>query len=218
MEKIDLSSLYSLQDKVLELVFSMETGFYLTGGTCLHRFYHEDRYSVDLDLFSSDNTLFRQDTRSIFMALKDAGVRFEPIVDTRDFVRIIAEDELKIDLVNDRVFRVGKNIRHKSGIMLDNIQNISANKICAVLGRDDPKDVFDLYSINVRHLPDWSKTIAHAAKKCVIDPETLYFRLNSFPFELIEIVHVVSRDFVAKMKQEYNSMVRDITGWQRDGL
>lgn len=214
MEEINLRSLYSLQDKVLESVFSLESGFYLTGGTCLHRFYHEDRYSVDLDLFSSDNNLFRQDSRNVLKALERMNVRFELIVDTRDFVRIVAEEELNIDLVNDRVFRVGKSIRHKSGILLDNIQNISGNKICAVLGRDDPKDVFDLYSINVRHSPDWPMIMDYAAKKCVIDPETLYFRLNSFPLELIEMVHVVNRDFLDRLKEEYNSMVRDITGWQ----
>lgn len=214
MEEIDIRSLYSLQDKVLSLVFSLESGFYLTGGTCLHRFYHEDRYSVDLDLFSSDNNLFRQDSRNVLKALEVAKIRFELIVDTRDFIRITAEDELGIDLVNDRVFRAGESIRHKSGILLDNIQNISANKICAVLGRDDPKDVFDLYSINVRHSPDWCRILDYAAKKCVIDPEMLCFRLNSFPLELIEMVNVVSRDFVDRMKQEYHSMVRDIIGWQ----
>lgn len=31
--------LYALQDKVLGIVFSEETPFYLTGGTALHRFY-----------------------------------------------------------------------------------------------------------------------------------------------------------------------------------
>ena len=37
--------LYALQDRVLGLVFSEETPFYLTGGTALHRFYCKARYS-----------------------------------------------------------------------------------------------------------------------------------------------------------------------------
>ena len=42
-----------LQDRVLELIFSQEQEFYLTGGTCLSRFYQEKRYSDDLDFLHS---------------------------------------------------------------------------------------------------------------------------------------------------------------------
>ena len=42
--------LYKLQDKVLDVVFSAENIFYLTGGTCLSRFYKEKRYSDDFEL------------------------------------------------------------------------------------------------------------------------------------------------------------------------
>ena len=47
----DYAQLYALQDKVLKIIFTEETPFYLTGGTALHRFYCEHRYSDDLDLF-----------------------------------------------------------------------------------------------------------------------------------------------------------------------
>ncbi len=50
--KIDFERLYALQDSVLETVFSTETEFYLTGGTCLSRFYQAKRYSDDLDFFA----------------------------------------------------------------------------------------------------------------------------------------------------------------------
>ena len=212
MEKIDFRPLYLLQDRLLESVFALDTGFYLTGGTCLHRFYHEDRYSVDLDLFTSDNTMFRQDVRKIIDAFNRAGINHLLNVDTRDFVRIVAEKALQVDMVNDRVFRAGQSLRLESGIILDNIQNISANKICAVLGRDDPKDIFDLYAINIRHAPDWPVILDYAARKCAFDPETLRFRLNSFPLELIDMVHAVDTGFVERIKQEYDRMVRDIAG------
>lgn len=52
MDSLDYKQLYALQDKVLEVVFSVENIFYLTGGTCLSRFYKEKRYSDDLDFFS----------------------------------------------------------------------------------------------------------------------------------------------------------------------
>lgn len=48
LQEMMYTELYDLQDRVLETVFSIESGFYLTGGTCLHRFYYNKRYSDDL--------------------------------------------------------------------------------------------------------------------------------------------------------------------------
>ena len=42
-------TLYPLQDKVLKLIDSLQTPFYLTGGTALSRCYFNHRYSYDLD-------------------------------------------------------------------------------------------------------------------------------------------------------------------------
>ena len=39
METLAYPELFALQDQVLSTVFSVETSFYLTGGTCLHRFH-----------------------------------------------------------------------------------------------------------------------------------------------------------------------------------
>ena len=56
MGGLDYSKLYKLQDRVLSLVFEVENEFYLTGGTCLSRFYIEKRYSDErlLDDFDND--------------------------------------------------------------------------------------------------------------------------------------------------------------------
>ncbi len=47
-----------LQDKFLEQFFGSEFGsrFYLTGGTALARFYFQHRDSLDLDLFTNDQS------------------------------------------------------------------------------------------------------------------------------------------------------------------
>lgn len=44
MGSLDYDKLYSLQDKVLQVVFDTEQEFYLTSGTCLSRFFVENRY------------------------------------------------------------------------------------------------------------------------------------------------------------------------------
>jgi predicted nucleotidyltransferase component of viral defense system len=51
----DYRGLYALQDLVLDKVFELDNDFYLTGGTALHRFYYNLRYSDDLDFFVSNS-------------------------------------------------------------------------------------------------------------------------------------------------------------------
>jgi len=65
METLAYPELFALQDQVLSTVFSVETSFYLTGGTCLHRFHCQRRHSIDLDLFTNDPALFRDDVRTV---------------------------------------------------------------------------------------------------------------------------------------------------------
>jgi len=114
---MDYEALYSLQDRVLEALFGDETQFYLTGGTCLHRFHANKRYSDDLVLFTSDNTLYRDEVRRALNSIARAGFETDTSVDSRDFVRIFVDKRLKVDF---------------------------ANKLCALIGRDEPKDVFDI--------------------------------------------------------------------------
>ncbi len=213
MEEIDLKQLYELQDQVLEAVFSADTTFYLTGGTCLHRFYFPERYSVDLDLFTNETALFREDVRDLLKRLDQKSIQYESVTDFRDFVRIMAEKKLRVDLICDRVYRSGKIVRTKEGVALDNLLNLCANKVCAILGRDEPKDVFDLYTI-YRHDPqDWAMVTAEAGKKCVLDPETFAFRLDSFPVELVESLHVMDKNIIKGFKQDYPTMVRELSGF-----
>jgi predicted nucleotidyltransferase component of viral defense system len=210
MAALNYTNIYALQDKGLAVIFSTETTFYLTGGTCLNRFYHNRRYSDDLDLFTNENALFRDDVRILLDTLKSASLPYAIQVDTRDFVRLFIEERLQLDLVNDRVYRYGKSIRSPLGIVLDNELNICANKLCAIIGRDDPKDMFDLYTIFKKGKIDWKTVITAAAKKCVLDPEVLEYRLSSFPLELLDLLAVVDPTTVSEMKQGYPRMVEHI--------
>ena len=210
MAALNYTNIYALQDKVLAPIFSAETTFYLTGGTCLNRFYHNRRYSNDLDLFTNENALFRDDVRILLDALTSASLSYAIQVDTRDFVRLFIQDELQLDLINDRVYRYGKSIHSPLGIVLDNELNICANKLCAIIGRDDPKDMFDLYTIFKKGKLDWKIAITAAAKKCVLDPEVLEYRLSSFPLELLDLLAVVDPTTVSEMKQGYLHMLEHI--------
>ncbi len=71
MEKaVDFSTMYNLQDLFLQVVFSLQNNFYLTGGTALHRFYYKLRYSDDLDFFTHNDMLFGESINEIMDNLK----------------------------------------------------------------------------------------------------------------------------------------------------
>jgi len=210
METLAYPELFALQDQVLSTVFSVETSFYLTGGTCLHRFHYQRRHSVDLDLFTNDPALFREDVRTVQEALSSASLSHTPQVDSRDFVRLWIQPGLQLDLVNDRVYRHGKSVLSPQGMVLDNEVNICANKLCAILGRDDPKDMFDLYTVFEHGRIDWGTAMDAAARKCVLDPEILELRLSSFPLELLDLLALPEPGALHEMKQGYPRMVEHL--------
>jgi len=103
MGSIDYTELYQLQDEILKIIFAHEDMFYLTGGTCLGRFYQEKRYSDDLDFFADNEPRFNLAVKNIKLILqKDYLIKTE--TDSKDFIRIKVENLLQIDFVNDRDF------------------------------------------------------------------------------------------------------------------
>lgn len=215
----DYAQLYALQDKVLKIIFTEETPFYLTGGTALHRFYCERRYSDDLDLFMQGQPYFYDEAKALIYNLqKDFTV--ETLVNAKDFLRIKI-DNLKIDFVNDRVYRYGKS-NIKDRIAVDNVYNILANKLTAVLGRDEEKDVFDIVSICLMYDFNWADILDAAHEKEGFDDYVLIERLRSFPLVWLKNLKLIKKtDITDKMidimcsdikEKNGNSLVRKNAG------
>jgi lipopolysaccharide biosynthesis regulator YciM len=72
--------------------------------------------------------------------------------------------------------------------------------------------MFDLYTIYIKENIDWKTAIEAASKKCVIDPETVEYRLSTFPLELLNLLKVVDPELINDMKNNYAGMVKHITG------
>ena len=185
MEEIDYQRLYLLQDKVLKLVADLDNDFYLTGGTALHRFYYDARYSDDLDFFVSSGVNFAEDVQEVVETLKSQNYRVREDVKARDFYRVMVDDFLQLDFVNDRVYRYKKS-EIINGIRIDNKINILTNKLNAILNRDEEKDIFDLFCIAFHEEFQWREVLEIADKKAPIQKEFLIYRLKSFPLEWLE--------------------------------
>jgi len=185
-----VAEMYALQDTVLGIVFSLDNDFYLTGGTALHRFHVHGRYSNDLDFFAPDDLRFGENIKQVLDALTDNGVRFDRGVRTRDFHRLIVNDTLQVDFVNDRVYRDGNSVIIQ-GMRIDNVRNILTNKLAAVMDRDEEKDIFDIFAIASHESFVWSEMLEILQKKAPVEKELLIERIRAFPLEWLSNLKIL---------------------------
>lgn len=141
--------LYPLQDKVLQRVNELDTGFYLTGGTASSREYLHHRFSDDLDLFINDDKRFALWADRIIHSLAEPTEwRLEVLQKDDRFIRLVLGQEellLKIEMINAVPSHIGTLRRHSVLGMLDSPENILANKVTAAIGRQEPKDLADIW-------------------------------------------------------------------------
>jgi len=182
--------IYQLQDRLLDIIFSVDNSFYLTGGTALHRFYYNLRVSYDLDFFSSSTETFYDEIVNILQKLLDEKIEYKIISKVKDFSRILIEDDLQIDFVNDRVYRYGKS-NIINGFRIDNIENILSNKVCAIIDRDEEKDFFDLFAIAKNHSFNWENIFNICNKKQIVEKEVFVERIKSFPLIWLEKIRLI---------------------------
>lgn len=146
------TELYPFQDDVLRLVREANTGFYLTGGTALSRGYLNHRFSDDLDLFVNFDTHFREWTERVIDTFWRLGNwSTDVILREQYYVRaLLARNEvtLKLEMVNDVSSRVGYVSDHPILGKLDSAENILANKLTALIGLEEPRDLADIWGLS----------------------------------------------------------------------
>jgi hypothetical protein len=162
--------LYPFQDQVLALIREVDTGFYLTGGTAASRGYLQHRFSDDLGFFVNDDDRFGLWAERIRQTLSrsDHAWRCQTLMKEERFVRLnltTGELQLKIEMVNDVPARVGEVQENPILGRLDTAENILANKVTALLDREEPKDLADIWGFCcLMNLP-LKDAITHAESK-----------------------------------------------------
>lgn len=212
MEDLEYKKLYVLQDEILSLIFKETTEFYLTGGTCLHRFFFEKRFSDDLDFFTNFSNTFAFSAREAINRLTLPEIQTERLVDEKDFIRLNINKHdisLQIDFVNDRVERFG-DLEFKSNYRLDNPLNILSNKLSATIARDNPKDIFDICVIAEHCTVDWSQILADTKKKLFFQKEDLLYRLKTFPPVLLTKLKVIDTDYLKNFEKKLSQIITAI--------
>ena len=140
--------LSALQWEFLSLFFQGAPPFFLTGGTALSAFYLHHRYSEDLDLFTLDSDAF--DRVPLYVA--DTATRLTASVASLQtapqFHRYRLSRKGKsviVDFVREVVPQISEEKNRFEGILVDTLDDITANKICTVVSRAEIKDYIDLY-------------------------------------------------------------------------
>ncbi len=139
--------LYPFQDQVIAAINKVDTGFYLTEGTAASRGYLQHRFSDDLDYFVNDDDRFGLWVERIIQALNTEW-QCDVFMKEERFARLNLSRKdisLKVEMINDVPARVGDVQIHSVLGRLDSAENILANKVTALLSREEPKDLADIW-------------------------------------------------------------------------
>lgn len=209
-----LNILYPLQDKVLNLIGSLPVDFYLTGGTALSRAYLNHRYSDDLDFFINNSDNFKSQVEIVVVNLHKLNSKFEITQADEGFSRIfIYEDRctIKLDFVNDVMFRSEVPVLTKLYRLTDTPGNILSNKVSA-LGRLAAKDVVDIVYMAQEFPFEWPAIISEAFEKDMwVNPVETAKILDEFPVQkLIEINWIDDTPDIRWFESQLKVIIKDI--------
>jgi len=172
--------------------------FYLTGGTALGRFYINHRFSEDLDFFVNSDPLYPEYIAEIKGKIgKSFDINLQQSLFSDDFTRMFIEEgevSLKIEFVNDVEHYPGKPASFSYGL-IDTPLNILSNKLTAVTGRDEPKDIFDIVYISRNYSFNWQDVFYHSKQKSVINEIDVEKRICTFPAGLLKSVNWLKSPF-----------------------
>lgn len=160
-------------------------GFFLTGGAALVGYYGHSRTTRDLDLFTREAEAFEAGPPELARAAAALGAVVAPLRTTPGFRRyrvVRGGDETVVDLVLDEIPAVHPpEGLPASRLRIDLPEEIAVNKICAVVGRGEPRDLEDLCFLSAAGV-DLDEALRQAPRKDAgVGPDTLLMVLPGVP-------------------------------------
>jgi predicted nucleotidyltransferase component of viral defense system len=196
--------LYPLQDRVLNTIDTLSLPFYLTGGTALSRCYFNHRYSEDLDFFVNADKDFSRHCSLVIERLQ-SKFSVEIVVNSSTYVKLMIDSILKVEFVNDVTHHFGNFEKKPLFGLVDNTLNILSNKLSAIIGRDEPKDVVDIWVIAKSGGIDWKHMFTDVGHKASgIFPPEVVRKLETMPLEMLDRIAWV------EPRPSYDSISDDI--------
>ena len=148
----------------------------LTGGGALVGFHLHHRTSDDLDLFAKPPVQLDEGYRALEAAAVALGGSVESVRSSPEFRRALVRrgnEAAIVDLVVDRAADVDETVAGPERIRLHSLREIAANKVCALLGRGEIRDLIDLRAILARGLSLQDILVDAEQKDGGVEPATL---------------------------------------------
>jgi predicted nucleotidyltransferase component of viral defense system len=208
MDSSQKKILTPLQSRILDYLFSENFPFFLTGGTALSAYYLYHRYSDDLDLFTLQDEVIGKILPTMELMSKKLNTEFNSVQTEPMFRRFFftADNEkVVVDLVRDIDYQVNKNKPLFGKIRVDSFDDIVANKICAILGRQEAKDFVDLFFIAKKGYDPDKYVVLAKNKDAGINKATLAFLIKDFSIEAIPPYMLENLD-INEMKEFYHRL------------
>jgi hypothetical protein len=143
------SRLTRLQTEVLEAFFGREQRFYLTGGGALAGYHLGHRETHDLDLFTLTPAI-EDGLRALRDSARALGASLEEVQTAPEFRRLLlsrGDESLVVDLVVEHAEQVRPEKPAHGLVRVDPAEEIFANKLCALLGRSEIRDLVDVKAL-----------------------------------------------------------------------
>lgn len=141
------SKLTAIQGEVLDAFFQRERGFFLTGGAALAGFHLGHRMTDDLDLFTRQDLAFERGRYVLADVAAAIGGELQVRQDAPGFKRLVLtrrDEGLVIDLVKDTSPQLHPDKLERNNIVIDPADEILANKLAALVGRAEERDLIDI--------------------------------------------------------------------------
>jgi hypothetical protein len=141
------SRLTPLQHALLDGFFRLSEEFFLTGGAALAGFHLGHRQTHDLDFFTVSGDL-DSGVRALRSAAAHLGAECVEIRTGPDYRRLVVfgrDESLIVDLVFERAPQIHEEKLAVGAVRIDPVDEIFANKLCALLGRAEVRDLVDLF-------------------------------------------------------------------------
>lgn len=174
------SRLGDLQLRFLQAFFSKENRFFLTGGAALAGFHLGHRETNDIDLFTLTDAM-EEGSTAVAEAAREMGARLESIQISPDFRRYVlthASQAVLIGLIRERAAQIVPEKPVIGIIRVDPPEEILANKLCALLGRAEIRDLVDVRALEISGHPVESALPAAALKDAGLTPGQLGWVLS----------------------------------------
>lgn len=199
--------LTDLQKAVLREFFARERGFFLTGGGALVGYHLHHRSTDDLDLFTLDAVAFERARHVLPAVAESLGARLEIRVEAPDYLRVLLtrpDQGLVVDVVRERVKQVIPEKPVIDGIVVDPPEEILANKLTALVGRQEERDLVDVLRLEQRGYSLEPALAAALEKDGGCTPATLAWLLSqlAIPDEAVlpgDTSPAELRDYVGKL-------------------